>query len=102
MPGLPMWSRTKRTSGRPLHHLDDVRQVVVEDADVEGQVARGEEGEALEEVRPQAEVGVGLVLDQPPDRPELRQLAEPVEILGHRGAFLQVGAGDDALQARVA
>ena len=42
-----------------LHHLDGVRQMVVQDTDIEGEVARREELKAGDEVWPDAEVGSG-------------------------------------------
>ena len=57
-------------------HLDHVRQMVVEDADVEGEVVRREQLEPGDEVGPDAEIGIGLVLDQPADAAQQLVLAQ--------------------------
>ena len=88
--------------GALLHHLDDVRQMMVEDADVEREVVRGEQLQAGDEVRLDAEVRVGLVLDQPADAAQGPVLAELVDLRRDRRTPLERQRGDHALQRRLA
>ena len=49
------------------HHLDRVRQMMMEDADVEGEIMRRQQLQPVDEVGLDAEIGIALVLDQPAD-----------------------------------
>ena len=50
--------------GALLHHLDRIRQVMVEDADVEDEIMRRQQLQRLDEIGLDAEIRIGLVLDQ--------------------------------------
>ena len=60
-------------------HLDHVGQMVVEDADVEAEVVRRQQLEAGDEVGLDAEIGIGLGLDEPPHRAQDLVPAKPIE-----------------------
>src|SRR5438093_1337542 len=66
--------------GTPVDHLDDVRQVMVEDADVEGDVVRGEKFQSGDEIGLDAEIGIGLSLDESSHRAKDLVLAKPIEL----------------------
>ncbi len=73
----------------------------MEDADVEHQVIRGKQLQPLDELRPDAEVGVGLVLDQPPDAAQNFVLPELVEFTFDGLAAFERQRGHHASEARV-
>jgi hypothetical protein len=78
------------------------RELVVGDADVESEVEPRQELHALDETRPQAELGVRLVLEQPADAAAEVVRGELLEVGRDRGAALERGVGDDRLDARIA
>ena len=72
------------------------------DADVEGQIAGGQQAQPLQEGRLQAEALVGLGLDQSPDAAHRPILGQPVEIGLDRGTLLQRRVDDHPGEAGVA
>ena len=74
---------------------------MVEDADVEDEVVRREQLQPGDEVRLDAEVRVGLVLDQPADAAQRLEPAELFELSLDRLAPFQRQRGDHALEPRL-
>ena len=70
-------------------HLDRIRHLMVEDADVESEVVGGEQLEPVDEIGADAEIGIGLGLDQPPDAAQDLVLAQLIELAGDRLAALE-------------
>ena len=80
MPGLPIWSSTKRHLRAAPRQLDAEHERPVLHADVEGEAVLAHQLHAGDEVGLQAEGRVGLDLDQPADAAQALELLEGDEV----------------------
>ena len=87
-----------RDLSREFQH---VRHVAVIDADVEGEVEIGERAHALDEIRPQAEIEIGLELDDAADAAQDVVSRQALDIGRNSATLLQRCPGDHALDARI-
>ena len=75
--------------GTVSDHLDHLGQLMVKDADVEGKIVRSQKLQTLEEAGGNAEIGIGLVLDEPPDGTQDPVPAKLLELGRDRPAALE-------------
>jgi hypothetical protein len=73
---------------------------MVEDADVEDEVIAGQQLQAFDEPRLDAEIGIGLVLDQPADAARCLQTRNLLELRRDRLALFQRQRRDHAGELR--
>src|SRR5439155_19891286 len=62
------------------HHLDRIGYLMVQDADIEGEIVRRQQLQSGDEVGTDAKFGIGLVLDQAPHRAQGLVAAELIEL----------------------
>src|SRR5262249_18308389 len=75
--------------GTLAYHPNRIRHLMVQDADVESEGMPREELEAVDEIGANAEIWIGLVLDQTPDGAQDLVLTQTVEIGFDRLAALK-------------
>ena len=89
MPGLPQWSRTKRTSDSATTKLDRAGELTVIYADAEAQIEVREQAHALDEVGSQTGRVIRFVLDQASDAADALVRRELFQVGRDRSAALE-------------
>ena len=79
-------------------HPDDIRQMMVKHADVEGEVIGSQKFQPGDEIGPDAEIGIGLGLDQPSHRAKDLVPAKPIEFGFDGVAALERECSDHAFE----
>src|SRR3978361_615489 len=82
--------------GTAPHHLDRVRKLVMIDADVERKIVARQQFQRLDQLWPQHESGIGLVLDQAPDAAHSLQLGDACNLWLNRSAAFERKRDDRA------